>query len=163
MKGRDRRRGQRQVLEPPRLKNKPHRVTQLAPGNRIPINLDKNPLGPKPPARTPQRLPTIHHAHPPPGTLSTRHPAQTHIFIHEGRGRAVRSGEGSREADVAAGRADAARGPRRQRSAAVLLWRRVSACSEERSRPGTFSQSKQKCETLQTASVSVCELRMAIC
>ena len=48
------------------------------------------------------------------------------------------------------------------RSAAVLLWRRVSASSSERRRPGTFSQSMERTRRCQ-GSVSVCELRIAIC
>ncbi|KAL7926135.1 hypothetical protein ACQKWADRAFT_281854 [Trichoderma austrokoningii] len=90
--------------------------------------------------RTSKRPPAIHfHSASPPRSHCP--PARTRIFIHGGQRRKirveqclVRNGFSSRQGRCRSW-------AKARRSAAVLLWRRVSACSRKRRRPGTFSQS----------------------
>lgn len=64
-------------------------------------------------------------------------------------------------ADVAVGRARREGRTRAKRSAAVLLWRRVSAGLRERRTSGDFLPKLWGGDA--ASSVSVCELRIAIC
>ncbi|KAL9479731.1 hypothetical protein ACSS6W_004517 [Trichoderma asperelloides] len=75
---------------PLRIKNGPHRVTKLAPGNRITIDLDNKSSAPDTTAsRHHKRPPAIHlHSASPPQSHCL--PARTHIFIHRGQRRKIR-------------------------------------------------------------------------
>jgi len=151
-------------LNPPRTKNKPHRVTRPPPAkgrarNRIPIDLDERPSDE--PLNSPGKRPLprghlviegtcsaqAHPASPVPGADSYLHP--------DGPGtrqiRVSRGAEHPRCSDGAGrGKKEAITSGRRSwRSAAVLLWRRVSAAflflppgrGKNNVCPGTFSQS----------------------
>ncbi|RFU72092.1 hypothetical protein TARUN_10167 [Trichoderma arundinaceum] len=101
------------TVSPLRIKNGPHRVTKLAPGNRIPIDLDNKSSAPDTTAADTKRPPTIHLRFSIAAALIPLPPARTRIFIHGGQRRKNRVDNASRETDLAAGRADAAAGPRR--------------------------------------------------